>query len=166
MRSMILVPVAGALLAASTPALAATKQTTMGVSTNVASNCIIAAQALSFGSYDASVAKSGTSELTVRCSNGTPYTVKLSAGATGTFAQRLLTSGSNSLEYNLYTTPAFSSVWGDGSPNTATMGGTGAGLAIGSALKHTVYGELPNTDNNQNAPAGNYSDTVTVTVEY
>jgi len=30
MRSMILVPVAGALLAASTPTLAATKQTTMG----------------------------------------------------------------------------------------------------------------------------------------
>jgi spore coat protein U-like protein len=59
-----------------------------------------------------------------------------------------------------------SSVWGDGSAGTSTQGGSGAGLGIGSAITHTVYGELPNTDNNQNAPAGNYSDTVTVTVEY
>jgi spore coat protein U-like protein len=166
MRSMILVPVAGALMTASIPAVAATKQTTMGVSASVAANCIIAAQALSFGSFDASAAKSGSSDLTVRCSNGTPYTVKLSSGATGTFAHRLLTSGSNSLEYNLYTSSALSSIWGDGTASTDTMGGTGAGLAAGSALTHTVYGELPNTVNNQNAPAGNYSDTVTVTVEY
>ncbi len=166
MRSIILVPVAGALLAASVPALAATKQTTMAVSANVASNCIIAAQALSFGSYDASAAKSGSSDLTVRCSNGTPYTLKLSAGTTGSFTQRLLTSGSNSLEYNLFTSPALSSVWGDGSGSTATPGGTGAGLAIGSAITHTVYGQVPNSVSNQNAPAGNYSDTITVTVEY
>lgn len=166
MRSIILVPVAGALLTASLPALAATRQTTMGVSANVASNCIIAAQALSFGSYDASAAKSGSSDLTVRCSKGTPYTVKLSAGLTGTFAQRLLTSGSNSLQYNLFTTSALSSVWGDGSGGTSTLGGTGAGLAIGSAITHTVHGEVPNSLSNQDAPAGNYSDTITVTVEY
>jgi spore coat protein U-like protein len=166
MRSIILVPVAGALLAASIPALAATRQTTMGVSANVASNCIIAAQAMSFGSYDASAAKAGSSNLTVRCSNGTPYTLQLSAGATGTFAQRLLTSGSNSLEYNLFTSSALSSIWGDGTASTATQGGTGAGLAIGSAITHTVYGEVPNSVSNQDAPAGNYSDTITVTVAY
>jgi spore coat protein U-like protein len=166
MRSMIVVPLAGALLTATIPAPAATKQTTMGVSANVAANCIINAEPLSFGSYDAGAAKAGSADLTVRCSNGTPYTVKLGPGATGTFAQRLLTSGSNSLEYNLYTSSTLSSVWGDGTSNTGTGGGTGAGLAAGSAITHTVYGELPNTDNNQNAPAGNYSDTVTVTVEY
>lgn len=166
MRSMILVPAVGILLVASVPAVAATKQTTMGVTASVAANCLIAAQPLSFGSYDASVQKSGSSDLTVRCSNGTPYTVKLNPGLTGSFSQRLLTSGSDSLEYNLYTSSAHSSVWGDGSPSTATQGGIGAGLATGSALTHTVYGLLPNTENNQNAPAGNYSDTITVTVEY
>lgn len=166
MRSMFLVPAAGILLVASAPTVAATKQTTMGVSATVAANCVIAAEPLSFGSYDASVDKSGSSDLTVRCSNGTPYTVKLSPGATGSFSQRLLTSGSNSLEYNLYTTSAFSSVWGDGTSGTATQGGFGAGLAVGSAITHTVHGLLPNTDNNQNAPTGNYSDTITVTVEY
>lgn len=166
MRSMILVPAAGILLVASVPAVAATKQTTMGVSASVAANCLVTAEPLSFGSYDGTVQKSSTSDLTVRCSNGTPYTVKLNSGLTGSFSQRLLTSGSNSLEYNLYTTSAFSSVWGDGTSDTATDGATGAGLALGSAITHTVHGLLPNTDNNQNAPAGNYSDTITVTVEY
>jgi spore coat protein U-like protein len=165
MRSMFLAPAAGVLMIAFVPVQAATKQTTLGVSAAVAANCVVSANNLSFGSYDASTAKSGSADMTVRCSNGTPYTVKLSPGS-GTFTQRLLTSGSNSLEYNLYTSSALTSVWGDGSPNTLTMGGTGAGLASASALTHTVYGELPNTDNNKNAPTGNYSDTITVTVEY
>lgn len=165
MRSMILVPVAGALMVTLIPVQAATKQTTMGVSATVASNCIVSAQNLSFGSYDASAAKSGSADMTVRCSNGTPYTLLLSTGG-GTFTQRLLSSGSNSLEYNLFTSSALTTVWGDGSGNTETDGGTGAGLASGSAITHTVFGELPNTTNNQDAPTGDYSDTITVTVEY
>jgi Uncharacterized secreted protein len=165
MRSMILRPVVGAVLLAALPAVAATKQTTMTVSASVVANCNISTQNLSFGSYDATAAKTGSANLTVRCSNGTPYTVKLSAGS-GTFAQRLLTSGSNTLEYNLYTSSALTSVWGDGTSSTATVGGTGLGLASASAIAHTVYGQLPDSTANQNAAVGSYSDSVTVTVEY
>jgi spore coat protein U-like protein len=154
-----------AFLASSLPVQAANKQTTMGVSATVAANCNISAQNLGFGSYDATAAKTGSANLTVRCSNGTPYTLKLTAGS-GTFAQRLMTSGSNSLEYNLYTSAALTTVWGDGTASTATVGGTGIGLANAGAVTHTVYGQLPDSTNNQSAPTGNYTDSITVTVEY
>jgi spore coat protein U-like protein len=165
MQPKYFAPMAGAILALSLPVQAATKQTPMTVSATVAANCNIAAQNLGFGNYDATGAKSGSANLTVRCSNGTPYTLKLGAGS-GTFAQRLLTSGSNTLEYNLYTSSALTSVWGDGTASTATVGGTGIGLASGSAITHTVYGQLPDSTNNQNAPTGSYTDSITVTVEY
>ena len=57
-------------------------------------------------------------------------------------------------------------VWGDGTASTATVGGTGIGLSNAGAITHTVYGQLPDSTNNQSAPAGNYTDSITVTVEY
>jgi spore coat protein U-like protein len=124
---------------------------------------------MAFGGYDGTAAKTGTSDITVRCSAGTTYTVLLDAGTTvgASFAQRLLAgSGSNTLQYNLYTTLAGNTVWGDGTLGTGTAGGTGAGMAIGSAQTHTVFGRLPDNAFNQGAPSGSYSDTITVTVTY
>ncbi len=69
-------------------------------------NCLVSAQTLAFGGYDGTAAKTGTSDITVRCSNQTTYAVSLSTGG-GTFAQRLLSgSGTNKLQYNLFTTVA------------------------------------------------------------
>jgi spore coat protein U-like protein len=31
---------------------------------------------------------------------------------------------------------------------------------------HTIFGSLPNSAANQDAPVGSYTDTITVTVEY
>src|SRR5512136_2018206 len=105
-RINLMLAVAGALVVASGTAGAATKTTTFGVSATVNPNCLVSAQALNFGGYDGTAAKTGTSDVTVRCSAGTTYTVGLSAGG-GTFAQRLLSgSGSNKLQYNLYTSLA------------------------------------------------------------
>ncbi len=165
-KNNLLLAVAGTLLIASGTAGAAIRQTTFGVSAVVNPNCLVSAQALAFGGYDGTAAKTGTSNITVRCSTGTTYAVSLSSGG-GTFAQRLLSgSGVNSLQYNLFTTLAASTIWGDGTPGTATVPGLGAGMASGSAQTHTVFGELPDNAFNQGAPSGNYNDTITVTVTY
>jgi spore coat protein U-like protein len=158
--------VAGALLVAASSAMAATKTQTITVSATVAGNCVVGAQSVNFGSYDGSAALTGSGDVTVRCSNGTPYSVLLSSGS-GTYAERLLgNGGSRTLQYNLYTTSAFTTVWGDGSAATGTVGGTGSGMSSSQVKTHTIYGQLPNSAANQDAPAGAYSDSVVVTVSY
>lgn len=171
MRKTLLMPaVAGVLLvAAGTATAASTRTTTLNISAVVNPNCLVGTTGdINFGSFDGSTAKTGSAVVEVRCSNLTPYTLKLSAGAPGgTFAQRLLSgSGSNKLEYNLYTTSGYSTIWGDGTGGTGTQGGTGSGMSSTQVKTHTVHGQLPNSVANQDAPTGTYTDVVTVTVEY
>lgn len=171
MHNLLKASVAGVLvIAAGTAAAANTKTTTMDISAVVNPNCLVSTSGnINFGSYDGSAAKTGSADVLVRCSNLTPYTVKLSAGTTtgATFAQRLLAgNGSNKLQYNLYTTNAYATIWGDGSASTGTVPGTGSGMSATQVKTHTVFGQLPNSVANQDAPTGTYQDTVTVTVEY
>jgi len=165
-KNALTLAVAGALLVASATAGAATKTTTLGVSAVVNSNCIVSSQNLAFGGYDGTAAKTGTADITVRCSNQTPYGVSLSTGG-GTFAQRLLSgTGTNKLQYNLYTTAAATTIWGDGTLSTGIVSGTGTGMSAANERTLTVYGQLPDNAFNQGAPVGNYNDSITVTVTY
>lgn len=166
-RNVLMLAVAGTLMIASGSAAAATRTTTFEARATVSANCLVSATALNFGSYDGTATKTGTSDISVRCSTGTPFTVFLNAGG-GTFAQRLLSNGpANKLQYNLYTAALpGGQIWGDGTASTGIMGGNGAGMSAGSALPFTVFGELPDNAFNQAAPAGSYLDTITVTVNY
>ncbi|MCM2310368.1 MAG: spore coat U domain-containing protein [Steroidobacteraceae bacterium] len=160
-------PLAAALLALCGSAQAASPaSTTFGVSASVAANCLVTAGNIAFGSYDGSAARTASQDLKVRCTNGLPYTVKLSSGLGGTFAQRLLTDGGNTLQYNLFTEAGNTNIWGDGTASTVTVPGTGAGMSATKEQTHTIFGSLPNSAANQDAPVGNYADTITVTVEY
>ena len=104
-----------------------------------------------------------TSTLSVTCTNTTPYTVALNAGANAggasNFGSRTMKSGSNTLAYQLYLDSGRSSVWGDGTSSSSTSAGTGTG----SAQTLTIYGRLPSL---ANVVPGSYTDTVTVTVSY
>lgn len=151
---------AGSVGAAPNPAT-----TTLSVNATVASNCLVTAAPLAFTDYDASGPVDGSADLSVRCSNGTPYTIKLGAGSIGTIAQRLLKSGVNQLEYNLFTTSGRNTIWGE-TTGTNTVPGNGRGMSILKANTHTVYGTIANTAANQDAPTGLYTDAVAVTVEY
>jgi spore coat protein U-like protein len=98
----------------------------------------------------------------VDCTTGTPYTVALNVGSGGgTFAARKLSSGTSTLNYNLFTSAANTSIWGDSTSSTVTMAGTGSGLLTANSL--TVYGTVPIS---QDVVSGVYSSTVTVTVTY
>lgn len=146
---------------------AATSTTTFAVTTNLQATCTTTASALAFPAYTPGAgAKTGNATINVRCTKNTAYTVALNAGTTtgSTFAQRLMASGVNTLQYNLYTTAGFTNVFGDGSASTSTVPGTGAG--IGTANTLTVFGSLPDSAANQATVPGNYTDTITVTVTY
>lgn len=156
---------AGILLALAGTAQADTKTSSFTVSASVAANCFVSATNLNFGSYTGVAKLDSSSTVDVRCTKGSAYTLALSPGA-GAYGQRLLSKGSDKLEYNLYSDQNLTSVWGDGTEGSSTVGGTGNGLGEAQKVTHTVYGELSNSLANQTAPAGAYTDGITVTVAY
>jgi len=170
MRKVLIATLSSAaILAAANTATAATATSTFNVTATVLKNCLVSSADLAFGNYTPNTgALTGNSAITVRCTKTTPYTVSLNAGTTtgGTLAQRLLGSGANTLQYNLFTTAALTTVFGDGTGGTGTIGGTGNGVAVASAQTVTVYGSLPDNGTNQNAAPGAYTDQITVTVTY
>jgi len=142
---------------------AQTATDTFTVTAEVIDACNITANDLDFGNYSAIAGTNldATSTVEVTCTNGTSYTVELDQGTTvgGTLTTRLLTDGSDTLDYNLYTTNARTSVWGDGTSSSVTVPGAGSG-ALQSL---TVYGRIPAS---QNVAIGSYSDTVTATINF
>lgn len=136
----------------------------LSASASLVSDCLISATSMNFGTAGLlTSAITASSAITLNCTNQTPWTLALSAGAGSgaTAANRLLTrnGGAQTVGYNLYTSSALSTIWGDGTGGTSTVTGTGSGLSQVS----TVYGRVPA----QNTPqAGTYIDTVIVTVTY
>jgi spore coat protein U-like protein len=159
---------AALLLAAADDSPGATVSTTMMVSVTVASTCTVSANPLSFGTYlPGQGSMSGSTTLGVLCTRGAPFSIALNAGTGGgTVAQRVMTMGANTLAYNLYTSAAHTTVWGDGTQSSATVSGTGRGLASAAVITQTVYGLLPDSVANVNLAPGLYTDIVTVTVSY
>jgi len=168
MRRVLLATAVGAALLAGGSALAANPATTtFTVTATVLKTCSVAASALNFGNYTpAAGAATGSSTVNVLCTKTTPFTVALNGGTTtgGTVAQRLLANGANTLQYNLFTTNAYATVWGDGTGTSVTQ--AGAGLGLGTAVAFTVYGQLPDNATNQGVVPGTYTDTITVSVAY
>lgn len=167
MNRTIVAPItAGILLAVAGAAQAATRTTTFNVSATVLDNCVISAGDLSFGTFDGSADLANTSTITVRCSNGTDYTVDLSPGSSGSYANRTMTSATSAvpLVYNLYTDTLHSSIWGNGLNGTSRAADFGEGM--GTPVTHTVYGLLEAADNQGQIDAGSFSDVITATITY
>lgn len=151
--------------AAAIPAAhAASANTTFAVTASVLSACSVTASPLVFGVYSPAAPGNvdNSSTISVFCTVGTTYTLKLNVGTGGgTFATRTLTNGTDPLSYNLFTSAGRTTVWGDGTASTGTVTGTGTGLL--SATSHTVHGRLTA---GQDVPPGAYQSVVTVTLEY
>ena len=169
-RKNVALLTAGVVLALAGTAQAATRTASFVVSANVVDNCIIGATAMNLGTFDGTNNLTSSSNITVRCSNGTDYTVDLSTGGSASFAARQLVNTTSTsgvpLVYNLYTSNAYTTVWGDNSPGTGRISGFGAGMAVGNAITHVVYGQLLASDNTGAIDAGAYNDTITATITY
>ena len=120
--------------------------------------CTVSAIGVNFGNYDVfgTLATDITGTVSINCNKSSLYTISLNGGS-GTFASRTMTNGANTLTYNLYLDVTRLTIWGDGSP------GTGIVSATAKTASHTVYGRIPAL---QNAPVGNYTDTIIVTMTF
>ena len=138
-------------------------------------SCSVATPGLAFGSYDVYAAgvTNGNATLTVSCDLNPPpgnadvnYTISLATGRSNSFVQRQMKSGANAFGYNLYTTNAYSVVWGDGTGSSATVSGSMRlkNTNPSQSNTHTVYGRIPALQDV--AVASDYQDNVTVTVTY
>jgi spore coat protein U-like protein len=148
---------------------AGTTSTTFAVTATVNATCSATATTLAFNAYTPGGGNStGTSTITLTCTNGSQPTVALNAGTTtgDTIAQRLMASGTNTLQYNLYTSNTYGTIWGDGTNGSHTVQVSTASTGITTPQTLTVYGQLPDNTTNRNAVPGSYSDLITATVTY
>ena len=145
-------------------AQAATTTTTFQVTATVNSACIVSATNLVFGVYAPSAAAhDDTSTISVTCTKGTAYDVGLdagvAAGATVTTRQMKHATLADLINYSLFSDASRTVNWG----NTVSTDTVHVASATGSAESHTVYGRIAT---GQYVTAGNYADTITVTVTY
>jgi len=127
------------------------------VTANVASNCLVSATNLNFGSASVlNTMVSSTSNVGVQCTNGTAYQIGLSAGQHAVGGNRNMSSGASLITYGLYQDAAHVQPW-DSVANQKN------GVGTGLTSNQTVFGLVPVQPS---VPAGSYADTVQVIVSY
>lgn len=125
--------------------------------------CNVNVHETSFGIYNTSSPHSvfAQSAIVIKCKYSITAIVKIDAGENsdglGNFFPRRMRSTKNTLDYNLYVDAACTKVWGNGASNTYTQQ-----TQVGQT-QLIVYGKIPEK---QNVSAGNYTDRVTVIVEW
>jgi spore coat protein U-like protein len=159
---------AGAAVLLVTPALAAGGSTVAGNQIHmglvIEDQCTISVPTgIDFGTKGIILANDDTSaDMTIECTKETPYSIGLSAGGNAADAvntTRALKSGSNYLDYELYSGSAGGTVWG----NTVGTDTVDSDSATGLDETITIYARVPS---HQNQPIGTYGDDVTATIWY
>jgi spore coat protein U-like protein len=118
-----------------------------------------------FGNYNVFAGApndNGIGGLTIRCQGGAGHTfaydVRLSTGQSHTYVSRVMKSGGNALNYNLYTSSTRTTVWGDGSGTSGTLQ-----AGRNTTTTFSVFGRIPA---NQDVPIGTYTDSIVATVYF
>jgi spore coat protein U-like protein len=127
-------------------------------------SCTVTATGVAFGTWSPSPS-TVTGTITVGCkgASSASYTVSLSTGS-GTYATRLMRSGSKTLSYNLYTSAALSNIWGNATQGTSRVSGSMTIPGSQTVTRsHTIYGKVASSPQ---PGVGSYSDTITVSVIY
>ncbi|KRA56679.1 hypothetical protein ASD79_16590 [Caulobacter sp. Root655] len=125
-------------------------------------DCQVTAGNVDFGTSGVlSAAKDAQGSLGVTCTSGSPYSVGLNNGLTGTGPTlRKMKKGAETVTYGLYKNAARDQPWGDLAQGA---GFVWSGSGTGGSQPFTVYGRAPA----QTTPSpGAYADTVVATVTY
>lgn len=129
--------------------------------------CTVSSPGIAFGAYDPRTAgaRDGAGTISAACApNDHAPIVALSTGGSGTYSMRQMTGGAWDLSYNLYTTSAGTTIWGDGTGGSVSQTLSGGTVSAGQRrFSRTVYGRIPAL---QNVGAGSYGDTVIMTVTF
>jgi len=168
---------AAAMIAFGGFAMTATAATTVAggtfqVSITIQSSCAVSSGAgsnLNIGSVPAntpiaSALLKGSSNISVTCSNTTPYIIglKTTDGTAGT--GHMNGPGGNVVPYSLFQDSGYSTAWGSTgtAPGAGTQGNDLPGVGDGTAHAIPVYAQVTNP----NFQPGTYADTVTVSLIY
>lgn len=132
--------------------------------------CMVSANPVAFGNYDpvSATPLDATGQVTVTCtavvSISVSYVIQISPGSSGSASARTMAGvPGSSLPYNLYTTSARSTIWGDGSGGTGTVSDGYALALLLVARNYPVYARIPAR---AAVVAGSYTDTLVITVNY
>lgn len=126
--------------------------------------CTISSTSVLFGTYDVFAAAPTTTTGTIvyRCDNFEhDIRISLGAGAAGSYAARQLAFGGEILIYNLFLDAAHTTVWGDGTAATRVY--TIRNPPNRRDVVVPMYGRI---GAGQDVPAGTYSDTLVVTIDF
>jgi spore coat protein U-like protein len=129
-----------------------------------APSCTISVTSVAFGSYNVFTATptNSTGSVRYRCNaSAANISIALSNGSSSTFTPRTLLKGSEILQYNLYRNAARTNIWGDGTGGTSIY--TRANPPNNRNVTVTIYGRIPAA---QDVSAGNYTDTVSATINF
>lgn len=125
-------------------------------------------RSLNFGNYNPFSVNNddSTARIRIKCRGrgSVSYQILLSTGQTGNYFPRKMKiddGGSQQLNYNIYTKGNRTIIWGDGTSGTSTKQKT---KSSPFTKRHTLYGQIPARQTT--VKAGNYSDTILVTVNY
>jgi spore coat protein U-like protein len=119
---------------------------------------------VNFGSYDVfnNSPTDATATITYSCTLALMITIDLSKGNASIYAPRQMRQGGSfTLNYNLFTEATRNTIWGDG-----TGGSSRYGPIIPTPFTQvtvTVYARIPAR---QNARVGNYTDSITSTINF
>ena len=134
--------------------------------------CTLQTSNVAFGNYNplAFGNTDSTGSLKIDCGGVVglliPYSIGISTGGSGSYANRRMTQGANTLNYNLYTDAAYTTVWGDGSGASLLKSAsvTLDVLGLAPAQNHWIYARMPGRQ--LTAVPGTYTDTINVTLTY
>lgn len=158
------------------PAWAGSKDATVNISTTVIPNCTIATTPVAFGNYDPVVANattpltnpSGNGTVAIACAKGATPKISLGFGSNASGSTRRMGNGIDFLTYELYQPP--SSTPGAACGELTKVWGTEGAAIFTAAVPTTIEAQTYNICGRiaaaQNVSVGNYSDTVTATVNF
>jgi spore coat protein U-like protein len=127
--------------------------------------CTVATTGVNFGAYNplGSINVDSTGTIMVSCTANSSVSIAIGpSGNSGGFNPRKLkqTPGSDLMNYNLYTTSARTTIWGDGTQGTLTRSQT---VKRQTQWNATVYARAPA---GQDIYVGQYTDSLVVTINY
>lgn len=141
----------------------------LGAAPAGAATCSVTAISLAFGSYNPFKAghTDTTGNLAVTCTGKAgevvAYSVALSAGGGAFSTRRMKTASGFLLNYNIYTNPARTLVWGDGSSGSLVVNDAYTLAGPVTTRNYPVYGR---TFGSQKALVGTYTDGIVVTLNF
>ena len=148
-------------ITSSSNAVTTTTTGSMAVSTSISSTCTISAASMTFAAYTGSQI-SANSEITVNCTNSTPYTISFNDAPESTPAYYLYRNGTQSANAADQLQVTFTKSAGSTmTAGTATITGTGTGS---NATAGTITGTIAASQTGKTA--GAFSKTMTLNIVY